>query len=180
MDIVTLQDKRFEVFISSSEISKRVQELAREIDNTRFPDATLYLGILRGSFLFMADLVRAMKRDFPTEFISLRSYHGMQSGELVIGEQDFNPTDYKTIFIIEDIIDTGKTLSAYKSHLLNQGVQDVKIVSLLRKPAAIVEHVDVDFIGFDIPNDFVLGYGMDYNGYGRTLPHIYRHVSDIE
>lgn len=178
MKSVVVHDKKFDLFISSDKIQARIAELARELDIAELPENTLFLGILRGSFLFISDLVQKMEKDFPIEFVNISSYRGMKSEELQIGEHAFNPVNYDAIMIIEDIVDTGKTLSLYKQFLLNNGAKDVKITSLLRKPAAITEEIEVDYVGFDIPNDFVLGYGMDYDNLGRTLKDIYRFLDE--
>ncbi len=176
MTYVKIHDKEFKIFLSSDKIQGRIAEIAGELDKANLPENTLFLGILRGAFLFLADLVQKMEKDYPIDFVNLSSYRGMQSGDLEIGEHAFNPSDYDSILIVEDIVDTGKTLSVYKQFLLDHGAKDVKIASLLRKPAAITEQIDVDWVGFDIPNDFVVGYGMDYNNMGRTLKDIYHYI----
>lgn len=178
MKRVKVHDKEFEIFISSEKVQERIAELAYELDKADFPTNTLFLGILRGAFLFLSDLVQKMQKDYLVDFVNLSSYRGMKSGELEIGEHAFNPADYETIVIVEDIVDTGRTLSAYKKYLSSKGAKDVKIISLLRKPGAIKEYVNVDWVGFDIPNDFVLGYGMDYDGLGRTYKDIYRYCNE--
>lgn len=178
VDIVEIKKKQFEVLLSSEKIQERIRELSEEILVDNLPENTLILGVLQGAFIFMADIVRALERDFVTEFVRLNSYIGMESGELLIGKHKFRPSDYDLILIIEDIVDTGQTLSRYKKYLYLHDANNIKIVTLLRKPATITEHITVDYVGFDIPDDFVVGYGMDYDGYGRGLEHIYKVVDE--
>lgn len=174
-DIVVLGDKSFDVYISKDEIQKRVWELGQEISVEYKGKVPLVLSVLNGSFIFTADLVRYLDLQLKVEFVRLSSYEGTNStGEItqILGlKTDIQGED---VIIVEDIVDTGLTLSRFVAEIKGKKPNSVKVVSLLRKPDAIQHPVEVDYVGFDIPNEFVLGYGLDYDEIGRELPQIYK------
>ena len=134
----------------------------------------MFLGILNGAFLFAADLFRQI--DFPARisFVKLASYEGTSSSgfikELIGWNEDIKN---KTIVVIEDIVDTGNTLERIVDELVIRKASEIKIATLLYKPDAYTRNIPLDYVGFEIPNDFVVGYGLDYDGFGRNLPSVY-------
>ena len=175
MRSITLHNKEFEIFIPETEISAIVHSMANEINNSVIKDP-LFIAVLNGSFLFAADIMR--KINIPNceiSFIKLSSYLGTEStgevNELIgLGKNIRN----RNVVILEDIIDTGITLEKIISLLEKEEVANIKIATLLFKPEAYKKEIEIDFIGKSIPNDFVVGYGLDYDEIGRNLPHIYK------
>ena len=175
MKTVKLHNKEFEIFITETEISAIVHSMANEINNSVIKDP-LFIAVLNGSFLFAADIMRKITiPNCEISFIKLSSYLGTEStgevNELIgLGKNIRN----RNIVILEDIIDTGITLEKIISLLEKEEVADIKIATLLFKPEAYKKEIEIDFIGKSIPNDFVVGYGLDYDEIGRNLPHIYK------
>ena len=178
MKTVKIKDKEFAINIPSGEIQEFVQHVADQINHDLCNDNPLFVIILNGSFMFAGDLFK--KVNFPCEisFIKLSSYVGTESTSEVKTLIGINENiKGRKIVIVEDIIDTGITID----HLLNQfkkiGPSEIKIATLLFKPNAFQKNFKIDYIGKKIPNDFIIGYGLDYDGYGRNLPDIYKIVS---
>jgi hypoxanthine phosphoribosyltransferase len=174
MKEIQILDKKFREFLTEKVIQKRIKELATRINTELKGKDVVFLGILNGAFLFAADLFRHI--DFPVRisFVKLASYQGTSSSgtikELIGWNEDINN---KTIVVLEDIVDTGNTLERIVDELVIRKAAEVKIASLLYKPDAYTKSIPLDYIGFEIPNDFVVGYGLDYDGYGRNLPAVY-------
>ena len=176
MKTVKLHNKEFEIFIPETEISEIVYSMANQINNSGIKNP-LFIAVLNGSFLFAADIMR--KINIPNckiSFIKLSSYLGTEStgevNELIGLGQDIRN---RNIVILEDIIDTGITLEKIISLLeKEEEVTDIKVATLLFKPEAYQNEIEIDFIGKSIANDFVVGYGLDYDEIGRNLPHIYK------
>lgn len=170
-----IKDLEFKKFIPATKIEERIKSLGAAI-NADYKDKTpLVLPILNGSFIFTADLVREFKFDCRVSFVKHSSYQGTQStGQLntLIGlnESLFG----QDLIILEDIMDTGLTLSKVIEELKGLGTRSVEIVTLIRKPNAREHAIQPKYIGFDIENDFVVGYGLDYDGFGRNLKDIYK------
>ncbi len=172
---IDIKDKIFEIFISEDEISSIVHSMANQINNSGVKDP-LFIAVLNGSFIFAADIMR--KINIPNceiSFIKLSSYLGTETtgkvNELIgLGKNIRN----RNVVILEDIIDTGITLEKIMSLLEKEEVADIKVATLLFKPEAYKKDIEIDFIGKSIPNDFVVGYGLDYDEIGRNLPHIYK------
>jgi len=177
MSIIQILDKKFETFIPYAEIDSAISNMALKINNELRDKTPIFVVILNGSFMFAADLMKKM--DFPCEisFIKLASYSGTQSTENVKELIGFNE-DIKgrTIVIVEDIIDSGLTLAGVTRQLDEMGAAEIKIATLLYKPAAFKESYHIDYIGMEIPNDFIVGYGLDYNQQGRNYKDIYKIV----
>jgi hypoxanthine phosphoribosyltransferase len=170
-----IKDLEFKKFITATKINEKVKELGALINDDYHDKKPLLLPILNGSFIFAADLIRELKVDCRVSFVKHASYQGTQSsGQLntLIGlnESLFN----QDLIIIEDIMDTGLTLSKVVAEFATLGVKSVEIVTLVRKTAARTHAVQPKYVGFDIDNEFVLGYGLDYDGYGRNLKDIYK------
>jgi hypoxanthine phosphoribosyltransferase len=170
-----IQDLEFELFISAAQIHDKVQQLAAQIRQDYQQKTPLFLPVLNGSFIFAADLTRAVNIPCRVSFVKHSSYHGtISSGKLktLIGlsESLFN----QDILIVEDIMDTGLTLSKVVEELRSLGTRSVEIVTLIRKEKARQHAVQPRYVGFDMNDEFVVGYGLDYEGFGRNLPDIYR------
>lgn len=170
-----LLDKEFEKYISELEIAERVSELAEEISENYANDEVLILSVLNGAFIFTADLIRNLQCDYQLVFVFANSYDGMESSGEVKTCYTFGRKllQGKRVLILEDIIDTGNTLKYLLSEIHQQKPQGIEIASLLLKPDAYKLDKKIRFVGFNIPNDFVVGYGMDYNESGRNLKDIY-------
>jgi len=165
-----------EVVVSADQISDRITELAKEIDADYQGREPLLIGILKGAAMFMSDLARALERPTRMEFMAVSSYgSGTQSSGVVriLKDLDFDISG-ADVLIVEDIIDSGLTLSWLLKNLQARNPASISIVTLLRKPDAVRVHIDVKYVGFDIPSDFVVGYGLDYAEKYRDLPYIGR------
>ena len=160
-----------DVYLSSEEIESRLNELAKEINKDYAEKEILAVGILNGSFIFMADLVRRIKVPIKIDFIRAKSYEGTQSSAQVKIDLDLKSeiTD-RHVLMIEDIIDTGLTLTKIKERLMSKKPASLKIASLLYKPARALHAINIDYLGFKIEDHFVIGYGLDYEGKYRELP----------
>ena len=175
MKIINLHNKKFEVFIAKTEISTIVHSMANQINNSGVKDP-LFIAVMNGAFLFAADVMREITiLNSEISFIKLSSYSGTEStgkvNELVGISDDISG---RNIVILEDIIDTGITLEKVITLLEKKNVANIKIATLLFKPESYTKDIHIDYIGKKIPNDFVVGYGLDYNEIGRNLPHIYK------
>ena len=171
---LTIHDKIFVPFIANEEIDRKVSLLAEQISNDYRGKKPLLIGILNGSFIFAADLFRKLDIEAEISFIKLASYKGTSStGHVVtsIGLEE-NLTG-RHVIIVEDIIDTGKTLYSFMPEIQNRRPASMKIATFLRKPEALKYPVVADYCAFDIRNQFVVGYGLDYDGLGRNLPELY-------
>ena len=178
MNNVRVHDKEFTPYLTEEVILGRVKEIAALINKDYSGKSPLFIAILNGSFMFASDLFKELNIDVEICFIKLASYRGSKStGQVVtaIG-LDAQITD-RDVVIVEDIIDTGKTMNELLPQLHNQQPASVKIVSLLHKPEATIYPVSVDYCCFSIPNKFVLGYGLDYDGLGRNLRQLYQLIN---
>lgn len=177
-DKIVLHDKTFSLFISEDKILEAVKSVADKINLEYAGKTPLLVPILNGSFLFAADLAKNLTIDCEFSFIKASSYHGERSSgvlEALIGlKEDIRNRD---VIIIEDIVDTGNTLAKILPELELRLPASLKIASLLFKPAALKADLKVDYAGITIPNDFIVGYGLDYNGLGRNLRNIYKIVA---
>jgi len=174
MKEINLLDKTFREFITEEQIHNRVKELAVQINSELAGKDVVFLGILNGAFLFAADLFRLINLEARISFIKLASYQGTTSQglikELIGWNEDINN---KTVVVIEDIVDTGNTLERIVDELVIRKAAEIRIAALLYKPDAYKKTIPLHYIGFEIPNNFVVGYGLDYDGYGRNLPSVY-------
>jgi hypoxanthine phosphoribosyltransferase len=174
-DHVQLHDLMFVTLFSEKQVQERVRELGVEITAQYKGKKPLFISILSGAFVFASDLMRAFDGDCEVGFVKLSSYTGTQSSgavQTVMGlEKDLRD---RHLIVVEDIVDTGRTLHFFLDHLRRQNPASVCTVTFLRKPDAAEFPVAVDYVGFDIENRFVVGYGLDYEGLGRNLPGIYQ------
>lgn len=175
MSTIQVLDKTFEPYLEEAAIQEKITELAGQLNKDYVGKRPLFLSILNGSFLFTADLFKQITIEAEVSFIKLASYKGTSSTGNVITAigLDTNVKD-RHIVILEDIIDTGKTLHHYLPQLDSMQPASVKIAVLLNKKEALQYPVQVDYSCFDIPNKFVVGYGLDYDGLGRNSKDIYQ------
>jgi hypoxanthine phosphoribosyltransferase len=175
MQEITVLDRQFSVYLTAEEIQGRITALAEKINEDMKGRDVLFFGILNGAFLFAADLFRQITLNAQISFIKLASYDGTSSSgkikELIGWNEDITG---KTVVVLEDIVDTGSTLERIIGELTLRKASEVKICALLFKPEAYLKDFPIDYIGFEIPNNFVVGYGLDYDGYGRNLNAIYK------
>ncbi len=172
---VQLLDKVFEVYLSEDQIKKRIDELAEIINADYEGKSPVILSILNGSFIFTADIVRKFNFMLNVEFVRFSSYHGTTSSGKVKKVMKVNSIiKDKDVLIIEDIIDTGLTMQVALEDLASKKPRSIRVLSLLVKPEALKYETQIDYAGFEIPNEFVVGYGLDYSELGRDLPAIYR------
>lgn len=177
MSLVQVHDKSFEIYLSETVIQDRIKELATTINDDYKGKKPLFIAILNGSFIFAADLFRYLSIPAELCFIKLASYKGMKSSGNVVTSIGLEDDLFgKDVLIVEDIVDTGKTLHNFLPKLVHQQPKSLKIVTLLHKAEATEYPIQLDYVGFEIPNKFVVGYGLDYDGLGRNLRHIYQLV----
>lgn len=175
MAAVKVHDKEFSVYLSEQEIQKKVKEIADAINKDYAGKRPLFIAILNGSFMFASDLFKQLSVEAELCFIKLASYKGMKSSGKVVTSIGLEEDIFgKDVLIVEDIVDTGKTLHRFLPKLLHQQPKSLKIVALLHKPEATEFPLKLDYVGFSIPNKFVVGYGLDYDGLGRNLKEIYQ------
>lgn len=163
------------VLISEDQIEERCEELAKEIENdyNAKGEIPIIVGLLKGSVPFMAELIKRFTFACEIDFMSVSSYDGTESiGDVRIDKDMDLSCKGRSVLIVEDIVDTGRTLKEVKKLLLRKGAKDVKVVSLLDKPERRVVDIEAEYTGFPVPNEFVVGYGLDYNQKYRNLPYI--------
>jgi hypoxanthine phosphoribosyltransferase len=174
-----IKDLEFRKFIAEKKILEKVKELGEQINRDYKEKSPVFLPILNGSFMFAADLMKEVSIPCQVSFVKIASYSGLQStGQLrtLVGlEQSLFG---QHIVLVEDIVDTGLTLEKIVEELRSLGTKSVDVISLLRKRPAREKGTEVTYVGFEIESEFVLGYGLDYDGYGRNLRDIYRQISD--
>lgn len=176
---IKVHDKEFTPYIDAKKIEEQVQRLADEINRDYKGKRPLFIAILNGAFIFASDLFKKINLDAEICFIKLASYKGMKSTGKVITAIGLDAELYnRDIIIIEDIVDTGKTLHQFLPQLKHHQPSSLRIAALLHKPDATEYDLNVDYTGFKIPNKFVLGYGLDYDGLGRNLGEIYKLVEE--
>ena len=175
MSTIQVLDKTFEPYLKEAAIQVKITELAGQLNQDYAGKRPLFLSVLNGAFLFTADLFKQITIEAEVSFIKLASYKGTSSTGNVITAigLDINVKD-RHIIILEDIIDTGKTLHHYLPQLESMQPASVKIAVLLNKKEALIYPVQIDYACFDIPNKFVVGYGLDYDGLGRNSRDIYQ------
>lgn len=175
MKTVKIQDKEFKLYIPYEKIRSVVDNLAEKLNHELTGKNPLFLCILNGSFMFAAELFKRIDMvDAEISFVKVASYTGTNStGEVkqLIGLNE--NISGRTVVILEDIVDSGITIENIYNQLVGLNPAEIKIVTLLLKPAALIRDVKLDYTGIEIPNDFIVGYGLDYNGYGRNLLDIY-------
>jgi hypoxanthine phosphoribosyltransferase len=169
-----MENLRLKTLISETEISKRVKEMGAALTDRFKGQKITAVCVLKGSFVFYSDLIRQIDTDVRCEFIGLSSYgnHMASSGEVKLTMDVNAPIEGRHVLVVEDIVDTGLTMDYLQKFLALRQPKSVTTVALLQKPAAKKVDYDLDMVGFKIPNDFVVGYGLDYQNYYRHLPYL--------
>lgn len=174
MDTIQVKDKTFRISIPESKIQERVKVIANKINQEYAGKNPVFLSVLNGSFIFSADLLREMNIPCEICFVKLASYQGVNSSgsirELIGLNVDITK---RHVIIVEDIVDTGLTMAHLLDNLKKQNPSSIDICTLLLKPGKLQVNLDIRYCCFEIPNDFIVGYGLDYDGYGRNTKDIY-------
>ena len=174
MEEIKIHDKTFIPFITHEEIDKAVQRIANTLYEDYKDKTPVFVGVLNGVIMFYSDLLKHYNGNCEVAFLQLASYHGLQSSEKIDLLKDVNKDlTSRDIIIIEDIVDTGNTLDFLYKLLGDKPVKSIKMVSLFFKPEVFKKDLNIDLIGIDLPNKFVVGYGLDYSGLGRNLKDLY-------
>ena len=175
MKSITVHDKIFEPYITATAIAESIKRIAKQLNEDYKDKKPLFIPILNGSFIFAADLFKEISIEAEICFIKLASYKGTKSSGQVITAIGLDMDLFgRHIVIVEDIVDTGKTLNEFLPQLMHQQPASLKIAALLHKPDATIYPLQVDYLGFSVPNKFLLGYGLDYDGLGRNIPEIFK------
>ena len=173
--MIQLHDKQFVPFISAKEIDFAIAKMVSQVEADFADETPIFVGVLNGAFMVVADFVKQYKKPCEVSFIKMASYEGTSSTnevkQLIGINQDFTG---RSVVIIEDIVDTGNTLVELKELFKKQNVKHFKIATLFFKPEAYQKDIKIDYIGIRIPNKFIVGYGLDYDGLGRNLPEVYK------
>ncbi|QDK38971.1 hypoxanthine phosphoribosyltransferase [Bdellovibrio sp. NC01] len=161
-------------YITEEKLQAKVKELGATLTKKFKGEKVVAVCVLKGSFMFYSDLIRNMETDITCEFFGVASYHGgtSSSGEVKVTLDLASPVEGVHVILVEDIVDTGLTMNYLKNAILSRKPKSLTTVALLEKPEALKVKCDLDYVGFKIPNDFVVGYGLDYQGYYRNLPYI--------
>ena len=177
MPVIKVHDKEFIPYLSADEIEEQVKRVASEINRDYKGKKPLFIAILNGAFIFAADLFKHITLEAEISFIKLASYKGIKtSGKVITAIGLDTDLHRREVIIVEDIVDTGKTLFHFLPQLQHQHPTSLKIATLLHKPDALLHPLKIDYLGFNIPNKFVIGYGLDYDGLGRNIKEIYQLV----
>jgi hypoxanthine phosphoribosyltransferase len=174
MATIDIKDKTFETLIPEEEILRRVKVVADKISNDLKGKNPLLLGVLNGSFIFAADLMRMLTIESEISFVKMSSYEGTESTGNVKKLVGLNENiEGRTVVIVEDIVDSGLTMERMLEYLKDFKPAEIRICTLLLKPENLKRKLDIDYVAMEIPNDFIVGYGLDYDGLGRNLRDIY-------
>jgi hypoxanthine phosphoribosyltransferase len=175
MSLITVKDKKFVPYLTAAQLNEQVKRLGQEINRDYAGKKPLFIVILNGSFMFASDLFKELDCEPEICFIKLASYKGTRSTGTVITSIGLDESlKERHVIILEDIVDTGKTLSEFLPQLHDQQPASLKIVALLHKPEALQHNIKIDYLGFEVPNKFLLGYGLDYDGLARNLKEVYQ------
>ncbi|MES2892834.1 MAG: hypoxanthine phosphoribosyltransferase [Bacteroidota bacterium] len=179
MAVIKVNDKEFEPYLSAAAIKERIADLGKRINQDYQGKRPIFIAILNGSFMFASDLFKEINIDAEICFIKLASYKGTRStGNVITSIGLDEPLKDRHVVIIEDIVDTGNTLHKFLPQLHNQQPASLKIAALLHKPEALEHPIQIDYLGFSVPNKFLLGFGLDFDGLGRNLAEIYKLTED--
>ena len=173
--MISIKDKVFVPYITANSLTQRVAELGNEISKDFKEDSPILLGVLNGSFIFLSDLSRSISIPMEVTFVKVSSYSGTNSTGNVRNLLGIDiDLKNRSVIIVEDIIDTGLSMNHLLKMVKKENPKKIAVVTLLFKPEALTYPVDIDYIGYEIPNKFVVGYGLDFDGLGRNLPEIYQ------
>ncbi len=173
--MIQLHDKQFVPFISAQEIDFAIAKIAALVEDDFADETPVFIGVLNGAFMMVSDFMKHYKSPCEVSFIKMASYEGTTSTnevkQLIGLDQDLTG---RTVIVIEDIVDTGNTIVVLKDLFKKQNVKHFKIATLFFKPEAYKKDIKIDYVGIRIPNKFIVGYGLDYDGLGRNLPEVYQ------
>jgi len=173
--VIQLHDKQFVPFISAQEIDFAIAEMARQVEADFADEVPVFVGVLNGAFMVVSDFMKHYTKPCEVSFIKMASYEGMETThevkQLIGLNQDLTG---RTVIVIEDIVDTGNTLEELKAMFKKQNVKHFKIATLFLKPETYKKDIKLDYVGIRIPNKFIVGFGLDYDGHGRNLPEVYQ------
>lgn len=178
MDTIKIKDKEFEKYLTREQIEGGIDKVAEVMSKDLADKSPLFLGILNGSFMFVSELMKRVNIPAELTFVKLSSYQGVNTtGNIkeILGLVE--DIENRTVVVLEDVIDTGNTIEEILEQLGQKKPREIKVATLLFKPAAMQKDIKPDYVALEIPNDFIVGYGLDYDGYGRNLPDIYKVIS---
>ena len=175
MTTIKVHDKHFETYLSVEKIDEQIKRVAAEINKDYQGKTPLFVAVLNGCFMFASDLFKELTIEAEICFVKLASYEGIKSTGKVVTTIGLDATiKDRDIILLEDIVDTGKTLFEFLPQIKDQNPSSLKVATLLYKPEALQHPIKLDYVGFEVPNKFLLGYGLDYDGLGRNLKEIYQ------
>ena len=174
--VVTIKDREFKKFIDFQQIHEAVIKVAKQINEDLAEKEPIFIVVLNGSFMFTGELMKAVNIPCEVTFVRLASYHGGMSSTNEVKQVLGLNEDIKnrTVVIIEDIVDSGNTIVTLKEELSKYNPKEIRVATLLFKPDALKRDVKLDYVAIEIPNDFIVGFGLDYDGFGRNLEDIYK------
>ena len=174
MSTIQIKDKKFILSISETEIQEAVRQVGEAINRDLADKNPLFICVLNGAFMFAGDLMKTVTVPCEITFIKLSSYDGLYTTGTVKEIIGLNESVVgRNVVVVEDIVDTGITMERILGSLRAKGASDIKVATFLQKPDALQRNITVDYVAMKIPNDFIVGYGLDYDGYGRNLKDIY-------
>lgn len=174
-ETVTIKDKQFEKFIEFSQIQTAINRIAKKIDEDLRNEDPIFLAVLNGSFMFAGELMKEVSVPCEITFVRLASYRGTETTNKVQEVLGLNESiENRSVVIVEDIVDSGNTMVALQKELQKLNPKEIRVATLLLKPDALKHDLKLDYVALEIPNDFIVGYGLDYDGYGRNLKDIYK------
>ena len=174
-EVITIKDKQFDLFIEEEVIVEGIKRVAERMNVELAGKNPIFLAVLNGAFMFAGELMKEVSIPSEITFVRLASYQGTSSTQRVQEVLGLNESIRgRTVVIVEDIVDSGNTMVSLLQELGKHEPDEVKIATLLFKPAALKQKLHLDYVALEIPNDFIVGYGLDYDGYGRNLKDIYK------
>lgn len=173
--MIKLHDLTFEPFISEEKIASAIDAIAERLNQDYQGETPIFLGVLNGAFMFASEVIRSFKGDCEVSFVKMGSYRGLKSSGKVETLLGLNHSlKGRKVILLEDVVDTGSTLSQLHEILREEGVAGYEVATLFYKPSAYKKELDIRYVGLAIPNDFIVGYGLDYKGLGRNLSEVYK------
>ena len=173
--MIQLHDKHFVPFITAEDIDAVLGRMAQQAEEDLKDEVPVFIGVLNGSFMVVSDFVKKYTQPCEVSFVKMASYEGMSSTNEVKQLIGLNgDLTGRSVVVIEDIVDTGNTVAELKKLFEGQNIKQLKIATLFFKPEAYTKDIRLDYIGFEIPDKFIVGYGLDYDGLGRNLPEVYQ------
>ena len=173
--MIQIHDKHFVPFITAEEIDEVIDRMARQAQEDLKDEVPVFIGVLNGSFMVVSDFVKKYTEPCEVSFVKLASYEGMATTSEVKQLIGLNQNlEGRSVVVIEDIVDTGNTVAELKKIFEGHNLKQLKIATLFFKPEAYTKDIKLDYVGFEIPDKFIVGYGLDYDGLGRNLPQVYQ------